>query len=213
MELIETFTEQHNNSIRVRGTNENPIFCAKDVCDALGIVNHRHKVATLDEDEKLTSLEATAGQRRNMVFVTEPGLYKLILTCREVNIKGTVSHAFGRWVFHTVLPSIRKRGKYELEQKLEAIRKQCVQYRDLNVWSVVLQIVGKTGVSKKENRTLWYALVDLCKILERNDLAEWRHKNLKTRKGKKACYFKNEECLREAQHYIDTLVRPHVGLT
>lgn len=39
-------------------------FVAKDVCNALDIKNARDAISTLDDDEKLTSVIPTAGQRR-----------------------------------------------------------------------------------------------------------------------------------------------------
>jgi Prophage antirepressor len=41
-----------------------PWFIAKEVCDAIGIKNARDAVASLDEDEKLTSVIPTSGQNR-----------------------------------------------------------------------------------------------------------------------------------------------------
>ena len=122
------------HQIRIKGTEDEPIFCAKDVCVALGIVNHHNKVARLDEDEKLTSTEWTAGQRRRMVFVTEPGVYKIILSCREANIPGTAPHSFFRWVTHEVLPSIRRTQRYELRQQIEG---EFSAEKGRRLWNVV----------------------------------------------------------------------------
>ena len=138
--LIQQFA-MGTNTIRVRGTNDQPIFCAKDVCDALAIVNHRAKVARLDADERLTYVQRTAGQRRNMLFVTEPGLYKIILSCREASIPGTAPHAFTRWVTHTILPTLRRQGRVEIERTVrieyedeKARRLWCV-LKNMNVWN------------------------------------------------------------------------------
>ena len=140
MNLVERFTHA-GTSIRLRGTDENPTFCAKDICEALGIANYRNKVAKLDADEKLVSTEWTGGQRRSMVFVTEPGFYKITLSCRTSSIPGTPAHAFTRWVTHEVLPSIRRRGKYEMARKIEArfelerrSRLWCL-IRNMDLWS------------------------------------------------------------------------------
>jgi len=134
MSLVERFTSRAGQVIRVQGTNAEPTFCAKDVCEALGIVNHRDKVARLDEDEKLTSVEPTGRGTRMMLFVTEPGLYSIILTCRESTISGTAAHAFRRWVTHEVLPSIRKNGRYQLEQRLKIAARD---EKGRRLWNVV----------------------------------------------------------------------------
>jgi len=139
--LIERFTSKVGQVIRVQHKGGEPIFCAKDVCNALGIVNHRDKVVRLDRDEKLTSVEPTPGQRRHMLFVTEPGLYSIILTCREATISGTPAHAFRRWVTHDVLPTIRRDRECKLRETIaienheEKGRRLWIVVRDMDVWN------------------------------------------------------------------------------
>ena len=118
-DIVQRFVHA-GHQIRVRGTDADPTFCAKDLCDALGITNYRNKVQKLDEDEKFLSTERTGRGTRQILFVTEPGLYKIILSCRLVNTPGTAPHAFCRWVTHDVLPSIRRNQQNELRATLEA---------------------------------------------------------------------------------------------
>ena len=125
----------------MKDNNGEPTFCAKDVCEALGIANHRNKTNRLDEDEKLKITQWTAGQRRGMLFVTEPGVYKIILTCRDATNPGTPAHAFCRWVTHEVLPSIRRDKEYKLRESIaienteEKGRRLWIVVRDLNVFN------------------------------------------------------------------------------
>lgn len=49
----------------------------------------------------------TLGGAQEMTVVSEPGLYKLIMTSRKPAAK-----RFDRWVRHDVLPAIRKTGNY-----------------------------------------------------------------------------------------------------
>ena len=141
MSLIERFRSRTGQVIRVKENNGEPTFCAKDVCEALGIANHRNKTNRLDEDEKLMSTQWTAGQRRGMLFVTEPGVYKIILTCRDATNPGTPAHAFCRWVTHEVLPSIRRDKEYKLRESIaienteEKGRRLWIVVRDLNVFN------------------------------------------------------------------------------
>lgn len=103
-----SFGEQ---AVRVLGTTEEPLFVAKDVCAALGIVNYKDACRTLDEDEKGVGLTDTPGGRQEMLCVTEPGLYHLIGKSRKADARD-----FRRWVHHEVLPSIRKTGRYAMGQ-------------------------------------------------------------------------------------------------
>lgn len=61
---------------------------------------------TLDPDE-VKSFEIENQANRAELFVTEPGLYRVIS-----HDKSPAAKRFQRWVFHEVLPSIRKYGTF-----------------------------------------------------------------------------------------------------
>ena len=91
------------------------IFAALSVCNSLGIRNSRDALESLDADEKITVANPDgnprAGIPHTMNYVTEAGLYSLILRSRKPEAK-----AFKRWITHEVLPSIRKNGSYSKPQ-------------------------------------------------------------------------------------------------
>lgn len=110
----------------VRFVSHEPLsIVATDICSIFGLdtslaVNGRTRKAEdgtvyrdggLDDDEKGTAIVSTPGGEQEVLTVNEPGLYRLIFKCRK-----KVAKRFQRWVFHDVLPSIRKTGKYELAQ-------------------------------------------------------------------------------------------------
>lgn len=84
-------------------------FCAKDVCDAVGL-GSAHKVAgRLDGDERTNfPVVDTAGRTQEMLHVSEPGLYALLGRSSKPAAK-----RFDRWVRHEVLPAIRRTGTYQ----------------------------------------------------------------------------------------------------
>ncbi len=84
-------------------------FVAKDVCDALEIVDSSSTLRQLDDDEKGPHTILTPGGNQEMMCINEPGLYSVILKSRKPEAK-----AFKRWITHDVLPSIRKKGGYLL---------------------------------------------------------------------------------------------------
>lgn len=84
-------------------------FVAKDVCDALQLVNSRKAAGDLDGDEKGVTKVMTRGGMQTMQIVSEAGLYTLMLSSRKPE-----GARFRRWLFHEVLPSIRKNGSYAL---------------------------------------------------------------------------------------------------
>lgn len=103
--LLSAAFEDH--AIRVVGTPEAPCWVAQDVCDALGIKSARSTMRGFDDDEKGVHAMHTPGGVQNLVTVTEAGLYRLIFRSNKDEAK-----RFARWVFHEVLPQIRKTGAY-----------------------------------------------------------------------------------------------------
>lgn len=81
---------------------------AKDVCESLGISNHRDALTRLDDDEKDdVGITDTIGRTQKNSIVNESGLYKLAFTSRKEEAK-----RFTKWVTSEVLPTIRKTGSY-----------------------------------------------------------------------------------------------------
>lgn len=108
------------HNIRVVIHDGEPWFVARDVCEVLEIGNaslaingnpSRHETG-LDEDEKGIFPVNTLGGPQATLCVNEPGIYRLIARSHKPEAK-----PFQRWVYHEVLPSIRKTGSYSLPQQ------------------------------------------------------------------------------------------------
>ncbi|MGE4536300.1 MAG: Bro-N domain-containing protein [Desulfovibrio sp.] len=93
----------------VLGEQGEPWFVAKDVCSVLVISDHHQAVARLDEDERGRCIVPTPSGAQEMTAVSESGLYALIFTSRKPEAK-----AFRRWVTGTVLPAVRRTGRFEM---------------------------------------------------------------------------------------------------
>jgi prophage antirepressor-like protein len=108
--------------VRTAGTPEAPLFCAADVCDALGMSDTAKACERLDQDEveevaskqPIPNTDARAKGGRRALYVTESGLFSLILTSRKPEAR-----AFKKWVTSEVLPEIRRRGVYSLAEAME----------------------------------------------------------------------------------------------
>lgn len=87
-------------------------FIAVDSCRALEIRNTSQAVAALDADEKGICSTYTLGGDQGLLFITEGGLYTLILRSRQATTPGTRPHRFRKWVTGEVLPAIRRTGRY-----------------------------------------------------------------------------------------------------
>ena len=122
----------HGQEVRTVIFDNEPWFVAKDVADILGYQNGSRDINRhVDEDDKLTSQVATAGQMRNQTVINESGLYSLILSSKLPQAK-----EFKRWVTSEVLPAIRKQGGFIREDldedafiALLLARRNCVSNR------------------------------------------------------------------------------------
>jgi prophage antirepressor-like protein len=106
-------------SLTVFGTKDNPLFQAKAIIDYLGIGNVTDVMNRLDDDEKLSSIVSKSGQRREMKFVNESGLYHLIFQSRKPEAR-----KFRKWVTGELLPTLRKTGRYELRSSHRALPRE-----------------------------------------------------------------------------------------
>jgi prophage antirepressor-like protein len=96
-----------NRAVRTAMDNGKPWFVAKDVCEAMGLDNHREAIANFPADEKGVISTDTLGGRQYLITVNEPGLYRLIFRSRKAE-----AEKFKTWVFNEVLPQIRSTGVY-----------------------------------------------------------------------------------------------------
>ena len=109
-----------NKEVRVIEQNGEPWFVAKDVCEILGLTNARKAVSSLADDEKNTVTFSYGNQNKrgnpNFNIINEPGLYRLIFKSNKPE-----AEQFKHWVFHEVLPDIRRHGMYLSEGMMEQL--------------------------------------------------------------------------------------------
>ena len=208
--LAKTFNYA-DGAIRTAGTTEEPLFCVKDICALLGVKGHRNKVSLLDIDEKLCVETLDAQKRtRPTTFCTEAGFYRIIFSVQ----KNEKTRAFKRWVFHEVLPSIRKTGEYKLQTELQESQEQLAntqvelarvteqeekaqdtvaQLTDMHCWTRILGLRGIESGSFTRTSQRFSRMCRLVKHLVRRRKAEWIS-------GKP--YFVSEAALLESQDTI-----------
>ena len=116
MNDIQVFNNPQFGAVRTAGTADNPMFCLADVCNAIGITNARNVKSRLDEEDVRLVDTPTAGGSQQITFVTESGLYDVIIRSDSEQAK-----PFRKWVTSEVLPSIRKHGMYATEATVESM--------------------------------------------------------------------------------------------
>lgn len=108
------------HEIRLIEIDGAPWWVLSDVCAVLEIDNPWNVATRLDDDEKGLHSMDTLGGPQELTIVSEPGLYKLLMTSRK-----PVAKRFDRWVRHEVLPEIRRTGGYGNNQ-VPAVAEQII---------------------------------------------------------------------------------------
>ena len=136
MNNIQIFKNQEFGAIRTISNEQGEaMFCAKDVCDALGYSNGRDAVRKhVDGEDKTTVAICDTGSnyKSQAIFINESGLYALILSSKLDNAK-----RFKHWVTSEVLPSIRKQGGYMIARPDES--DEVILARALQIMQATLQ--------------------------------------------------------------------------
>ncbi|MGY5239175.1 phage antirepressor [Clostridium tertium] len=93
---------------KIYGTAEEPLFLAKDVATWIGysISNVSKLVNVVDEEEKVRNIITTLGGNQETWFLTEDGLYEVLMQSRK-----PIAKAFKKEV-KLILKDIRKNGMY-----------------------------------------------------------------------------------------------------
>lgn len=109
---ITIFNSPQFGDIRTAGTPGNPLFCLADVCKALDL--QASAVIRRLDDGVISShpISDSLGRQQVANFVSEDGLYDVILDSRKPEAK-----TFRKWITSEVLPSIRKTGRYSLSNR------------------------------------------------------------------------------------------------
>ena len=112
MENNQTFHFQ-GKEIQIKVVNNEPWFLASDIAKALSVKNVSDMVkgANIKEEHIRIFLNYTNDVHREMLFVDESGMYKILMKSRKA-----VADRFQEWVSGQVLPSIRKTGSYSVNQ-------------------------------------------------------------------------------------------------
>ncbi|MDO4584691.1 MAG: phage antirepressor KilAC domain-containing protein [Planctomycetia bacterium] len=110
---IVTRKEVLGQELKVYGTFEEPLFLAADVAEWIEHSDTRKMTDTVDEEEKLIGTIFRSGQNREMWFLTEDGLYEVLMQSRK-----PIAREFKREV-KRMLKEIRRQGIYATPAKIE----------------------------------------------------------------------------------------------
>lgn len=169
---IEVFNfSKGNTPIRVRLINGDPWFIAKDVCQVLGIANHKDAVSRLDDDERQgVGITDPLGIKQTANAVSESGLYALIFQSRKPEAR-----KFRKWVTSEVLPSIRRKGYY-------GVRKNANDYIDARDIPYSRVLMNKCEIRTIEiDGVRWYSVNDVNRCMDSRTESSQSVRNLNSR--------------------------------
>ena len=98
---------------RIYGDYANPLFLAKDVANWIEHSDVSTMLRKVDEDEKVTNNVCTLGGSQKAWFLTENGLYEVLMQSRK-----PIAKEFKKKV-KEILKSIRKNGAYMTNEVIE----------------------------------------------------------------------------------------------
>ena len=112
-------SQVENFNAKIYGTAEEPLFLARDIAEILEHSRASEMLKSVDDDEKLMQEMFASGQNRQMWFLTESGLYEVLMLSRKPKAK-----EFKRKV-KEILKTIRKHGAYNA--KVPTTQRELVQ--------------------------------------------------------------------------------------
>lgn len=150
-DILRTINAQ-GHELNIYGTTEEPLFLAVEVARMIdySVGNTGWMLNTVDEDEKLTLEILRAGQRRQMWFLTEDGLYEVLMQSRK-----PIARRFKRAV-KDILKDLRLSGKADFEDWLnhgdplveewetECKRREGTDYGDITFEEFLITYKGYT---------------------------------------------------------------------
>jgi prophage antirepressor-like protein len=153
------------NSIRIVERDGEFWFVATDVARELGYAEAKDLSRTLDEDEKGRHSLPTLGGVQEITIISEPGLYRAIIQ-RRTNKKHDAPLTerigrFQRWVFHDVLPSIRRTGGYGAAARIDVrdpsqLTTIALQLIEVNRELEARTHIAEAAVAAVKPKTLFY---------------------------------------------------------
>lgn len=100
-------------NFKVYGTPDEPLFLAKDVAEWIEHSDVSMMMHNVDDNEKLTQTMLVSGQNREVWFLTEDGLYEVLMLSRK-----KIAKQFKTKV-KEILKDIRRHGVYATDDFIE----------------------------------------------------------------------------------------------
>lgn len=158
-------TELLGQQLTVYGTMEQPLFLAKDVAEWIEHSNPASMLQNIDADEKAINIVYTLGGEQSAWFLTEDGLYEVLMQSRK-----PIAKQFKKGV-KNILREIRTTGGYlatsdtdtedEILAKAVLVARKTIERKDQRIKQLELdaaaqakQLTEQASTIKQQSKTI-----------------------------------------------------------
>ena len=153
MDILRAFIMEDGSkyNVNILWKDGKPLFRACELATILDIRHIRTTLSNYDDDEKVLHAIQTNGGEQETLFLTQTGLYRLLMTSRK-----PIARPFQKWIAH-IIESINDTGRFELQTRLEQLEKNAAEQLTLKIMNEGEKFKEMTRKAKHD------ALVDAFK--------------------------------------------------
>lgn len=187
MKLIEK-TNILGKILKIYGDKENPLFLAKDIAEWIDHTDVSMMCKNLEfEIEKLVQTILVSGQNREVTFLTEYGVYEVLMTSRK-KIAKEFRKGFKNFLRDWRLGKIKvtENSNNNLLQVAQNLLNVCTEHENrINTLedkienSIVLETYQRGIVQKAINRRVYARYEELRESIEKKELYSNIHRDIK----------------------------------
>lgn len=187
MNLIEK-TNILGKILKVYGDKQNPLFLAKDIAEWIDHTDVSMMCKNLEfEIEKLVQTILVSGQNREVIFLTEYGVYEVLMTSRK-KIAKEFRKGFKNFLRDWRLGKIKvtENSNNNLLQVAQNLLNVCTEHENrINTLedkienSIVLETYQRGIVQKAINRRVYARYEELRESIEKRELYSNIHRDIK----------------------------------
>lgn len=143
MNELQIFNNEEFGQVRTLEIDGVPYFVGKDVATALGYKDTVNALKQHCRGVAKHHLMDSMGRKQTVSVITEGDMYRLI-----THSKLESAERFESWVFDDVLPTLRKKGSYEMPKQKEKSQSERLASVN-NAVKILTPLLEKAGCNSK----------------------------------------------------------------
>ena len=147
-----------NLNITIYGSYEEPLFKAKDIGELLEMKNIREVIKNFNNKQKGVSLTDTPGGKQEVTFLTEQGLYKVLMKSRKLELIKYKEKVYEEIEKTGHIYVIKTDGGTKVGKTKDAVKKRIKGLQTGNMNDIQVLLDFKTSNADLLERTVHYIL-------------------------------------------------------